>query len=286
MRYQHLRYPGGRYKAVTFSYDDGCPQDIKFSNVLSSYGIKCTFNLNSDELRGKAALTKEQIVENFLDKGHEIAVHGYFHRAEGMMRPIEGIRDVLDCRIELENKYGMIIRGMAYPDTGIRTISRDTDYGKIKNYLSDLGIVYCRALGGDNAAFRLPTDWHAWMPTAHHENPELFNFIDKFLGTSFDDKTYMPTKYPRLFYLWGHSYEFDRNNNWDRLDKICEKLSGKEDIWYATNIEIYEYVTAYESLIYSADGKRVYNPTLHEIWLERDKTVYSIASGKTVVFED
>ena len=66
-----------------------------------------------------------------------------------------------------------------------------------------------------------------------------------------DPKIYGSRRRANLFYLWGHSYEFDNNNNWDHIEKICEKLANRDDIWYATNMEIYEYVTAYNSLIYS-----------------------------------
>lgn len=69
---------------------------------------------------------------------------------------------------------------------------------------------------------------------------------------------YTAVRFPRLFYLWGHSYEFERDNNWELLEQIYEKLSGKSDIWYATNMEIYNYVKAYNSLEYSADGNLVY----------------------------
>ena len=93
---------------------------------------------------------------------------------------------------------------------------------------------------------------------------------------------YVDRRQPRLFYLWGHSYEFDRDNNWDRLEMICEKLSGKEDTWYATNMQIYEYVTAYQTLVYSADGTRIYNPTLQTIWLDVDGEIYSVKPGETI----
>ncbi len=76
MRYQRLRFPGGRPKALTFSYDDGCPEDIRFSNILTKYGMKGTFNLCADVFIKNRGLTKEQVNENFLSKGHEIAVHG------------------------------------------------------------------------------------------------------------------------------------------------------------------------------------------------------------------
>ena len=35
------------------------------------------------------------------------------------------------------------------------------------------------------------------------------------------------------------------------------KFSGKSDVWYATNIEIYNYVEAYKSLIFNAEGNKV-----------------------------
>ena len=83
MRYQHLRFPNGKAKAVTLSYDDGCRSDLKLSETIDRYGLKCTFNLNSTEHCGKGALTQEEVEQYFLSKGHEIAVHGYFHRAAG-----------------------------------------------------------------------------------------------------------------------------------------------------------------------------------------------------------
>ena len=63
MRYQFLRFPGGKGKAVTFSYDDGVRQDLKFSDVLEKYKIKATFNLNAENLRGSNGLTKDEILK-------------------------------------------------------------------------------------------------------------------------------------------------------------------------------------------------------------------------------
>lgn len=102
MRYQAMRFPEGRAKAVTFSYDDGGRQDIRLAKLFTQYGLKATFNLNGDALRKGSGLTKEEVETYLLSAGHEIAVHGNFHRAPGMLRPIEGIREVLDCRIEME----------------------------------------------------------------------------------------------------------------------------------------------------------------------------------------
>lgn len=276
-----MRYPEGRAKAVTFSYDDGVIHDIRLAAIFDKYNMKCTFNFISGFVQ-ETSFTKEEVKEYFLSKGHEIAVHGLNHRANGNVRPIEGIRDVLDCRLELEEKCECIIRGMAYPDTGISLMGNFGNYEMIKQYLVELDIAYARALGKENYSFMLPSDFHAWMPTAHHNNPKIMQLIDDFLNIDTSTDAYYARRVPRLLYIWGHSFEFDRQDNWDHIEEICKKLAGKDEIWYATNIEIYDYVQAYKSLRYSADGHRVYNPTLLTIWIDVDGKLYGIKPGETI----
>lgn len=281
MKNMFLRFPGGKPKALTFSYDDGVVQDQRLAEIFDKYGMKATFNLNCEGTR-KYSHTKEQIHKYFLSKGHEVAVHGAFHRANGNIRPIEGIREVLDCRLELEEKCGQIIRGMAYPGTGITLMDGFGSYEQIKNYLTELGIVYARTLGGDNDSFLLPRDFHAWMPSAHHTNPKMMEYIDKFLKLDLSINIYHERRGPRLLYIWGHSYEFDNNRNWELMEEICQKLAHNDEIWYATNIEIYDYIQAYKSLYHSADGSMIYNPTLLTVWMDVDGTLHSIQPGETL----
>ena len=151
MRYMFLRFPGGKDKAVTMSYDDGPSSDEKMLEIINKYGMKCTFNYMSNQ-----AISSDKIKQLLIDKGHEIAVHGSNHRAPGAVRAIDGIADVLQCRKDLEKKFNRIIRGMAYPDSGIRTFHNCASYENIRNYLVDLGIVYSRMLGEDNNSFLLP----------------------------------------------------------------------------------------------------------------------------------
>ena len=108
------------------------------------------------------------------------------------------------------------------------------------------------------------------------------DWIDKFVKLNIDVDEWASKRYPRLFYIWGHTYEFDNKDNWDLVDKIGENLGGKEDIWYATNIEICDYVKAYLSLVYSADGQLIYNPTAKTVWLNIDGVTCSINSGETL----
>lgn len=283
MAYRFLRFPHGKTKAVTLSYDDGCKSDIRLAETIEKYGMKCTFNLNSKRLADGKDLTADDMTK-LLANGHEAAVHGDDHIACGIAPAAIGIKDVLTCREALENTFSRIIRGMAYADTGTTTFANGTDYDTVKNYLKDLGIVYARTLGADNDRFELPSDWHAWMPTAHHNNPEIFSFIDKFIAAN-PDSGYVALRHPLLFYMWGHSFEFDCNDNWNLLDKICGRIGGRDDVWYATNIEIYEYVNAYNSLVWSVDGKRVYNPTLIPVYFHQPEKTYCVSPGETIIIE-
>lgn len=76
-------------KAVTFSYDDGVTQDIRLIELLNKYGLKCTFNLNSELLGKKGILIREnqrishykihpEDVKSIYD-GHEVAAHTLTH---------------------------------------------------------------------------------------------------------------------------------------------------------------------------------------------------------------
>ena len=283
MRYRFLRFPEGKLKAVTFSYDDGCRADIHLAEIFNKYGMKGTFNLNSAWLGKNDTdwhLTKEEIQQHIIDAGHEIATHGAEHRANGNLRAIDGIQDVLNCRLGLEKDFDTIVRGLAYPDTGIVHLNNGATLESIEHYLKELDIAYARTLGEINDSFNLPQNWYQWMPTAHHDSVETMNLVDKFVNYS--EQSYAARREPKLFYLWGHAYEFNEHNNWDRMEEICQKLSGKEDTWYATNIEIYDYVAAYNSLVYSADGSRIYNPTLKQIWLDIDGKQYTVKSGETI----
>ena len=281
IKYTFLRFPEGKTKAVTLSYDDGCRDDMKFLETINRYGLKCTFNLVGKNVDDGEPLNVDFIKENMLGKGHEVATHGYLHKAQNKIRAIEGIRDTFDCRIALERALKTIVRGMAFPDCAVNRFREPDIYQKIKEYLIDLDIAYVRTAGGDNDSFQLPDDWYHWMPTSHHDNPEVMEYIEKFLSIDVS-KQYIAVRDPRLFYLWGHSYEFEQKQNWEHLEEICQKLGGRDDVWYATNIEIYNYVEAYKQLQYSADGFLVHNPTLFDIWFDVDGKTYRIRSNETI----
>ena len=85
-----------------------------------------------------------------------------------------------------------------------------------------------------------------------------------------------------MMYVWGHSYEFTDQNNWELMEQFCEMMSGKEDIWYATNIEIVDYMKAAENLKYTVNGDKVWNPNACTVWISIDGKIIEIPGGTTV----
>ena len=69
MRYTFMRFPEGKAKCVTLSYDDARKSDIRLSDLLQKYGLKCTFNVTGEKFRVPeynltAAEIKEYIISH------------------------------------------------------------------------------------------------------------------------------------------------------------------------------------------------------------------------------
>ncbi len=272
-----MRYPGGKAKALTFSYDDGVEQDIKFIEILDKYGLKGTFNINSGRFspEGKVfaegqihrPMTEKRVRELYSDSGHEVAVHALTHTFLEQLPPERIAYEVIKDRENLESLFGCIVRGMAYP--------YGTFSDEVVNVLKACGIVYSRTTQVTKK-FDLPKDWLRLAATCHHNEPGLMD-----LAKTFVDMKIAAKSAPKLFYVWGHTYEFEGKDNWNVIEEFAEFIGNRDDIWYATNIDIYEYAKDFESLVYSVDGSIVKNPTAREIWYILDGKVSSIKPGET-----
>jgi len=269
-----MRYPGGKSKAITLSYDDGVIQDVRLMKIMDKHGLKGTFNINSglfpkEDAKDKGKMSRKQVLDLYTNSGHEVAVHGSMHPHYEEMYPPLVTDDVMKDRKELERMFGKIIRGMAYP---FGTYNDD-----VVNCLKACGIAYSRTVESTEW-FDIPTDWLRMPATCHHNNPKIMELADRFI-----EGNRRPGDPCWLFYLWGHSYEFDNDDNWNVIEEFAQKTGNREDIWYATNIEIYDYVQAYKQLQYNIDLTKVYNPTQIDLWISHtDIGVIEIKAGETV----
>ncbi len=226
----------GKMKAVTFSYDDAVTQDQRLIEIFNRYNLKCTFNLNSGLLGQAGMLLREGVsvahckpAANEIRKiyeGHEIAAHTLTHPALSHLSDEDVIREVEEDRKALSEIAGYEVVGMAYP--GGTHVMNEHVADLIRN---NTGIKYARTTTSTHN-FDLQSDLIIFNPTVYHhvEWDEMFRLGEEFLALKPDT--------PKIFYIWGHAYEFDIRNEWNRFEQFCRLISGRDDICYGTNAEV------------------------------------------------
>lgn len=224
-------------KAVTFSYDDGVTQDKRLIALFDKYGLKATFNINSELLGlpgellrdGKVVTHIKNKPEEIKDiyKNHEIAAHTLTHPFLPDETDEEVIRQVEQDRLNLEKLSGKSIVGMAYPGGGINFNEHIAEVIR-----DNTGVKYCRTTVSSHS-FDMQDNLYVFKPTVYHhtEWDKMFELGKKFI----DDKS----DKPQLFYIWGHAYEFDIEDTWDKFEEFCKLISGHDDIFYGTNREVF-----------------------------------------------
>ena len=232
----------GKNKALTFSFDDGVTQDERLINIFNKYGLKATFNLNSELLGkdGKLSIKDykgDNIVHNKVEpqdvkdiyKGHEVAVHTLTHPNLVLIDDDkEVIRQVEQDRLNLSNLCGYEVIGMAYPCGGTNCDDRVAKLIK-----ENTGVKYSRTISV-TGSFEPYMDLYQYKTTAYHREMGWDKMMD--LAREFVN---LKTDKPAVFYVWGHSYEFDiEENGWEKIEEFCEVLSVKSDIYYGTNKEV------------------------------------------------
>ncbi len=281
------RFPEGKKKAFTASYDDGAIQDLRLIELFKKYKIKATFNLNSG-LFGKTqsfhmedsttiVRSKKEDIQD-LYYGFEVAVHTQTHPFLTIMPKNFIVQEILEDKKCLEELVGYPIRGMALPFG----LGNDT----ITNLSKVLGIEYIRTVQSQQQ-FLVPDNFMCWNPTCHHAVDNLEELGKEFLKPSIDERTLGQTGAMQLFYLWGHSYEFDYNiggNSWKAIEEFLKLISYREDIWYASNIQIVDYIAAQRGLRFSSEGNSVYNPSCFDVWISLDEEAVCIKAGECVRF--
>ena len=257
-------FPGGKTKAVTMSYDDGPVYDRQLVEIFNRFGIRGTFHLNSGRLNSSWCVSASEVSE--LYRGHEVACHSVSHPMLDRCAMPSVIHEIMDDRIALEKLVGYPVRGLSYP------------YGKFNRQILDLlplcGIRYSRAVRVTEG-FDLPEHPLNWEGTCHHNHPRLMELAQQLIDREAD-------YHLSLMYVWGHSYEFNNDNNWDRIEKFCELIGGRDDIWYCTNIELIDCIDRFRGLRFAADMSFVSNPSAEECWISLNGSPLRIPGGAFV----
>lgn len=228
------RLPDGCRRILTFGFDDAEIHDRRLCRLFRKYGMKATFFLISGQLSFSCAfhrygedtvverVSAAEIPETYA--GMEVASHTQAHRCD-----IGDLEQAVGKSVEtLSACCGYPVRGLAYPG-GVYTPEHI-------RLLPAYGIAYARTTGYAHG-FSLPEEPLAWAPTCRYDDPDMDRLVEEFLASD--------GREPALFYIMGHSYELTRRQppyDWDSFERLLRRLSGRPDVWYASNIEIVEWL--------------------------------------------
>lgn len=135
-------FPGGKFKVLTFSYDDGKIEDRRLVKLFNKYNLKATFNLDTGIIDPAIRIPQEEWPE--LYKGHDIAVHTFTHPTMIRLNDYAALKEILEDKVNLEKIFNRPIYGLAYPNGSYD--SRIVDIAK------SVGIKYARVTNDKYAA--------------------------------------------------------------------------------------------------------------------------------------
>ena len=257
-------YPAGKGKAFNITYDDGVLQDIRFVSLLNRYGLKGTFNLNSQLMEEEFAWDHPCGMEvkrlgvcavQGLYDGHEIASHTLTHPYMHDLPEFEITRQLGEDKRRLEAIFGREVRGFAVPfDYYSDLIARSAQ---------NCGFEYSR-MSVFSLSYAPCTDWYHWKPGVYHIMPELVPFVEGFLKS--DQEL-------AVCQIVGHSYDLDAENLWETMEDICAAVAAQADVWPCTNLELVRYLKAMARF----DG---INRSDMDLWFEHCGEICVLHSGE------
>lgn len=232
-------YPGGKKKAFNITYDDGVLQDERFVALLNQYGIKGTFNLNSQLMKEQFSWTHPNGMPvtrlpaeraKHLYDGHEVASHTLTHPYMQDLSGEELYRQLKSDKENLEQFFGREVTGFAVP----------FDYydDRIAACAKACGFAYARK-SEFTGNYTPCADAYHWKTGIYHISPNLTNFVARFLNTEEE---------LAVCQIVGHSYDLDAENLWGTLELICAAVSKQDDIWFCTNAELVDFLRSSGSI--------------------------------------
>jgi len=223
---------------VTTSWDDGTVTDLKLAKLLDKYGIKGTFYISRSHL--DSLLQNQDIVA--IDRQFECGAHTLSHPDLTKVPLLEAKREIEDSKTYLEDLLGHTISMFCYP------------YGKynedVKKVVEDSGFIAARTC--DPGGFNLPEDSYQWHITLYASNGSplmalriwwKFHLwkVSGLLDWESRAKLLFDLALERggIYHIYGHSAEFERNNEYYKLDRVVDYISNREGVRYLTNGEVF-----------------------------------------------
>lgn len=245
---------------VTTSWDDVHKLNLKLVELLNKFNLKGTFYIaldNNNYYENRNEL-EEEIRE--ISQSQEIGAHTLTHPTLTEINLNQAKKEIADSKKWLEDLLSQPIKMFSYP----RGIYND----EIKNLVKKAGFIGARTVKIFNC--QCPDDFFAWLPTLQiyphpfrrrdaktlHWSRHLLDPLKQRLPGLV--KWHLPPfayfnwfalaratfdyvkKEGGIWHLWGHSWEIERYQMWNDLEKIFSYINNFKEIEFLTNSQVLE----------------------------------------------
>ena len=233
-------------RSITTSWDDGHPCDQRLADLLAKYDLKGTFYVPQRN-PGHRVMKEEEIAD--LSRHFEIGGHTLRHRN---LRRLSH-RDALD---EINGSFHWL-QSLLQKDP----VSFCPPFGAYsKRSLADIYAAGFKVIR--TVELLSPHRKSGLIPTTiqmfDHSSFTLFKHLVKrgrlrnlrlWFGAGFTDDTFRLIDHYLEFiseqggclHLWGHSWEIDQHQYWDKLERIFSAISHLPDFTYVENRQLENY---------------------------------------------
>ena len=265
------RYPGGKSRAFSITYDDGVLQDIPFVSLLNRYGLKGTFNLNSGLMQEEfawhhptGALIRRlpPKIAATLYEGHEVASHTVSHPYMEQLSDEELRYQLGRDKEALEQLFGREVLGFAVPF--------DHFSDRIADCARQCGFAYART-SQESYSYRPSRDYFHWSAGAYHVMPGFWDFVEHFFHTEEE---------LALCQIVGHSYDLDTEQMWEPMESLFRRVAEDPNTVSMTHLELVRYLQAMDMALITED--RIENRSDQTLWFSRNGQPISLAPGESL----
>jgi peptidoglycan-N-acetylglucosamine deacetylase len=221
---------------VTTSWDDGHKCDLILKKLLDEYNIKGTFYPTPNYL---IPMTNDELL--IIDQHHEIGAHTLNHPILTEIQKKFAWEEIMGSKKNLEDILGHPINMFCYP------------FGKYDNEIKDLikkaGFIAARTCQpGDFSKGKDPFEWHITLHASNGSPRLTFNLWKKnhlLIQSLFDWEIRAKMLFDKalqvggIYHIWGHSWEFEQKNEWDKLERVFKYIANRKNVLYKTNSQIF-----------------------------------------------
>jgi hypothetical protein len=214
--------------------------------MLREHGLKATFYVapENQEFARQDLLSLPEIRD--LSQDFEIGAHSMTHRRLPAISEQEAASEIIESKAVLEQVIGKGIKVFCYPGGA---------YTKLHvKLVKDAGYSYARTV----ARYKFSVDDPYEAGTSVHVYNHWFGF-DLWQTACF--VKFRPIKFLRclewdalakvmfdevtegggIYHIWGHSWEIDQHDDWERLENVFRYISANPKVSYVTNGELEAY---------------------------------------------